>query len=357
MFLTSKYKAFENRFDAVSKEREKKRAAHPRHPFSASLIWMERADWINWRVGKGWMAEGQVLVCFALRPRALSFSSVSSSFVDWQDLLIAHGAAERFRSFAFHDRGEDLGELFIQFLTVLVKHFFYTNCVEPLFEHKVGFLQPIQDHPLLFLDVCCSPMAGYRRSDRTSRERERDHRRCLPRTGMPARPGCSAHIHQSHGILCSSRKLGCMASEMQETFMDGDRSSHISSWYWTYSSILFHPSSSVLEMDPVGGILSNHSAAFPLREKWKKRSLDVSLVAPSTYISRVLGGVGGLALVLLEEDASSSKRFLPAIARDSFCYRWQAALLSLQNSLSSSLRSFVNLLTVLRVMVTDLQNR
>ncbi|GKG52987.1 hypothetical protein Tco_0550099, partial [Tanacetum coccineum] len=30
----------------------------------------------------------------------------------------------------------------------------------------------------------------------------------------------------------------------------------------------------------VGGILSNHSAAFPLREKWKKRGLDVSLVAP-----------------------------------------------------------------------------
>ncbi|GKA59016.1 hypothetical protein Tco_0758329 [Tanacetum coccineum] len=33
---------------------------------------------------------------------------------------------------------------------------------------------------------------------------------------------------------------------------------------------------------------------------------------------KVLGGVGGLAPVLLEEDASSSKRFLPAIARDSF---------------------------------------
>ncbi|GJV36075.1 hypothetical protein Tco_1408552 [Tanacetum coccineum] len=32
-------------------------------------------------------------------------------------------------------------------------------------------------------------------------------------------------------------------------------------------------------------------------------------------------GVGGLVSVLLEEDASSSKRFLPAIARDSFCRR------------------------------------
>ncbi|GJY32583.1 hypothetical protein Tco_0417052, partial [Tanacetum coccineum] len=33
---------------------------------------------------------------------------------------------------------------------------------------------------------------------------------------------------------------------------------------------------------------------------------------------KVLGGVGSLAPVLLEGDASSSKRFLPAIARDSF---------------------------------------
>ncbi|GJU04757.1 hypothetical protein Tco_1121187 [Tanacetum coccineum] len=32
---------------------------------------------------------------------------------------------------------------------------------------------------------------------------------------------------------------------------------------------------------------------------------------------KVLRGVGGLVLVLLEEDASSSKRFLPAMARDS----------------------------------------
>ncbi|GJW84145.1 hypothetical protein Tco_0157290, partial [Tanacetum coccineum] len=32
---------------------------------------------------------------------------------------------------------------------------------------------------------------------------------------------------------------------------------------------------------------------------------------------KVLRGVGGLVLVLLEEDASSSKRFLLAMARDS----------------------------------------
>ncbi|GJQ95926.1 hypothetical protein Tco_0007065 [Tanacetum coccineum] len=33
-------------------------------------------------------------------------------------------------------------------------------------------------------------------------------------------------------------------SEMEETFMEGDGSSHISSWYWIYSSIRIHPSSS-----------------------------------------------------------------------------------------------------------------
>ncbi|GJW89955.1 hypothetical protein Tco_0167508 [Tanacetum coccineum] len=95
-----------------------------------------------------------------------------------------------------------------------------------------------------------------------------------------------------------------------------------------------------------------HFVTFPLREKWKKRSLDVSLVAPLAYVM-VLGGVGGLAPVLLEEDASASKRFLKAIAKDLFYCRHQAALLSLQNSLSGSSRGLVNLLTMLRVMVVD----
>nr|GEX00588.1 hypothetical protein [Tanacetum cinerariifolium] len=68
---------------------------------------------------------------------------------------------------------------------------------------------------------------------------------------------------------------------------------------------------------------------------------------------RVLGGVGGLALVLLEEDASASKRFLPAIARDSFCCRCQTDILSLWNSLSGLSKGLVNLLTMLHVMVVD----
>ncbi|GJS78378.1 ribonuclease H-like domain-containing protein [Tanacetum coccineum] len=54
---------------------------------------------------------------------------------------------------------------------------------------------------------------------------------------------------------------------------------------------------------------------------------------------KVLRGVGSLVPVLLEEDASSSKRFLPAMARDSFCFRRQAALPRLQNSHSDPLLS------------------
>nr|GEZ24130.1 hypothetical protein [Tanacetum cinerariifolium] len=48
----------------------------------------------------------------------------------------------------------------------------------------------------------------------------------------------------------------------------------------------------------------------------------------------VLRMVDGLAQMSLEEDASSSKRFVLAMAKDSFCCWRQAALLSLQNSLS-----------------------
>ncbi|GJR99220.1 hypothetical protein Tco_0315729 [Tanacetum coccineum] len=82
-------------------------------------------------------------------------------------------------------------------------------------------------------------------SDRTSEGK--DHCRCLLRTSIPAQMGCSVHIHQPHRILRSNRKSGCIASVMEETFMDGDGSSHISYWYWTYSSIRFYPSSSVRE--------------------------------------------------------------------------------------------------------------
>ncbi|GKD97039.1 hypothetical protein Tco_1380936, partial [Tanacetum coccineum] len=148
---------------------------------------------------------------------------------------------------------EDLGELFMQFLTVLVKHFSYTFCVGLLFEHKVGehFFKPTSNSPFgaifsFFFTFIVPPWWGIVVLDRTSEGK--DHRRCLPRIGIPIQPGYSICIHQHRGIFRSSRKLGCIASEMEETFMGGDRSSHRSSWYWTYSSIRFHPSSLVREL-------------------------------------------------------------------------------------------------------------
>ncbi|GJU77771.1 hypothetical protein Tco_1274841 [Tanacetum coccineum] len=95
-------------------------------------------------------------------------------------------------------------------------------------------------------EYCSSNSIRYCRSDRILGGK--DHCRCLLQTSIPARMGCSTHIHQPHGILRSNRKSGYIASEIEETLMKGDGLSQRSSWYWTYSSILFHPSSLVREL-------------------------------------------------------------------------------------------------------------
>ncbi|GJS30379.1 hypothetical protein Tco_0490999 [Tanacetum coccineum] len=79
-------------------------------------------------------------------------------------------------------------------------------------------------------EYCSRNSLRYRRSDRILKRK--DHCRCLLQTGIPARMGCSDHIHQPHEILRSNRKSGCVASKMEETFMEGDGSSQRSSWYW-----------------------------------------------------------------------------------------------------------------------------
>ncbi|GJY08753.1 hypothetical protein Tco_0375807 [Tanacetum coccineum] len=62
--------------------------------------------------------------------------------------------------------------------------------------------------------------------------------------------------------------------------------------------------------------LNQRIKSLRAEEKWKNLNLDASLVAPSDYMMwgenvhcKVLGGVGGLGPGLLDEDASSSKRF------------------------------------------------
>ncbi|GJT60219.1 hypothetical protein Tco_1003752 [Tanacetum coccineum] len=209
---------------------------------------------------------------------------------------------------------EDLGELFMQFLTMLVKNFSYTFCVGLLFEHKVGELvfKPTSNSPFgaifsfFFMFV------------------------------VPPWWGNVVLIEPQKGRIIINVALPPKWKRR--------------SWVVTGRPIDRLGIGHTLQFDSTP--LLRHSAAFPLREKWKNLSLDVSLVTPLAYVA-VLGGVGGLTPVLLEEDGSASKRFLSAIARDVFCYGCQAALLSLRNSLSGSSRGLVDLLTVLRVMVID----
>ncbi|GJW49076.1 hypothetical protein Tco_0090427 [Tanacetum coccineum] len=73
-------------------------------------------------------------------------------------------------------------------------------------------------------EYCSRNSLRFRHSDRTSEGK--DHCRCLLQISIPARTGCFVHIHQSHGIPLSNRKSGCITSEMEETFMDGDGSSY-----------------------------------------------------------------------------------------------------------------------------------
>ncbi|GJS09293.1 hypothetical protein Tco_0366089 [Tanacetum coccineum] len=138
-------------------------------------------------------------------------------------------------------------------------------------------------HLLLFLYVFCSLMMGFRRSDKTSEER--DHRRCLPQTSIPARPGWSVFIHRPCAVLRS-----CIASKWKKrswvvtcrpTDRLGTRHIHqfdstllLRSWK-QIQALLMGSSSPCL----------NRRIRSLKDERWKKRSLDVSLVVPSAYVT------------------------------------------------------------------------
>ncbi|GJZ45913.1 hypothetical protein Tco_0593509 [Tanacetum coccineum] len=155
-------------------------------------------------------------------------------------------------------------------------------------------------------------MVGYRCSDRTSEGK--DHHRCLPRTSISAQPGCSARIHQPRRILRSSHKLVALLPK-------GKKRSWMATGHPTYhlgigriilfDSTLFFGERAEAEMTHASMILLVCLVGMVIGF-WKPEELG------RECSRKVLRGVGGSVLVLLEEDASSSKRFLPAMARDSF---------------------------------------
>nr|GEU62985.1 retrovirus-related Pol polyprotein from transposon TNT 1-94 [Tanacetum cinerariifolium] len=142
------------------------------------------------------------------------------------------------------------------------------------------------------------------------------HHRYVPWISIHAQLGCSVCILQPRGVLRDRLGIG---------------------------RILLFDSAPLLRM-------SHESTILPIRSVgrmigfWKPKELGYECSR------KVLRGAGGLVPVLLEEDASS-KWFLSAMARDSFCCRRRAAFLRLQNFLSGSSRGFVNLLAVLVVDV------
>ncbi|GKD16337.1 hypothetical protein Tco_1205495 [Tanacetum coccineum] len=68
------------------------------------------------------------------------------------------------------------------------------------------------------------------------------------KNGSVKLPGSPSFWGKLLWITAEHSSLSFITSEIKEMFMDGDGSSHKSSWYWTYSSIRFQPSSSVSEL-------------------------------------------------------------------------------------------------------------
>ncbi|GJQ95576.1 hypothetical protein Tco_0006715 [Tanacetum coccineum] len=145
-------------------------------------------------------------------------------------------------------------------------------------------------HPLLFLYVCCSPMVRYRHSDRTSEGK--GHYRCLPQIRIHVRPGYVACIHQPRKSLQVFIELGRVLAHPLEYEFQGVVTCHpqIPSWYAQFSQF-----ESTL-------ILVFNMAEGP------QFSVPGKCMYFESTRCRVLGGVGGVGPVLLDEDASSSKR-------------------------------------------------
>ncbi|GKB20675.1 hypothetical protein Tco_0854598 [Tanacetum coccineum] len=126
-------------------------------------------------------------------------------------------------------------------------------------------------------------------------------------------------------ILHSNLKSGCIASEMEET--DGAEAELGELVELTVVDLRY-----VIQALLIGSSsLCLNRRIKSLRAEMSGESTILSVCSVGTVIGfwkpedvgrecscKALGGVGGLGSVLLDEDASASKRFLLAIARESF---------------------------------------
>ncbi|GJQ91271.1 hypothetical protein Tco_0002410 [Tanacetum coccineum] len=212
-----------------------------------------------------------------------SFSVASSVWL----ADVGHGGARK----AFPEHGEDLGELFMQFLTVLVNHVSYPFRMGLLIEHKVG--------ELVFKHTSNNPFGAIFSFFFTF--------------VVPLWWGIVVLIEPQKGRIIIDVSPG------QAYMLDQKKRS----WLVTGR--------------PIDNLGIGHTLQFDSTPLLCQMSRE-STILPVCLVGRVIGfckleglgwecscrvlvGIGGLAPVLLEENASVSKRFLLAIARDSFCYR------------------------------------
>ncbi|GJW58225.1 hypothetical protein Tco_0104956 [Tanacetum coccineum] len=218
-------------------------------------------------------------------------------------VTIAKGCitAAKLKKFAFPDCGEDLGELFVHFLTVLVKHLSYPIHVKFLFKHELGelvfklipenlfrtilyFFFTFVVSPWRYIVVLIEPQKGGIIVDRYVIGKD---------------------LYQKPFLYSKMGDLFDQVLEMDPGAFDG------------FVDPLFESKDHVSKGR---GYLVKPFCRFSLEGEVKEmypRSIPCGFVSlMSQELGRecsrkVLRGVDDLVLVLLEEDASSSKRFLP----------------------------------------------
>ncbi|GKB82880.1 retrotransposon protein, putative, ty1-copia subclass [Tanacetum coccineum] len=237
--------------------------------FSSFSLWerREKAGLTTWRVDRkqrGW----QTLIAMGLGKGVASANSRSSRYSKVWCL--------RFRGFAFPDHGEDLGELLMHLLTVLVEHLSHPIRMEFLFEHEVGesIFKLASNNP--FSWVVLFAFFGL--------------------------VGSSAVIVNKVALRPQWKKCSWMVMGRPADRLGIGRillfdSTPLLRFWKRIPALLMDSSVPCLNQR----IISLRDEVGRMIEFWKPKELGYECSR------KVLRGVGGLVLVLLEEDASSSK--------------------------------------------------
>ncbi|GJU52394.1 hypothetical protein Tco_1226108 [Tanacetum coccineum] len=209
--------------------------------------------------------------------------------------------------FAFPDCGEDLGELFMYFLTVLVKHLSNPFRMEFLFKHEVS--------ELVFKLIPNNPFRATLSFFFTF---DVSLRRDIIALIKPLKARIIVDVPPRQAYLLSWVVLAALIGLIGPSAEITDKKRRYVIVKDLYQKLFLYSMmrdlfDQVLEMDP-GAFDGFVDPLFESEDDVPKGREEFG----RDFSRKVLRGVDGLVLVSLEEDASSSKRFLSAMARDSF---------------------------------------